>query len=184
MAATPLRIAVWDWLIRGFHWGLVASFLVAWASTRGLPSTRWHEPAGYAVMALLALRLVWGLAGSHYARFAQFVRPAGAVLGYARLVLRGRAPRYIGHNPLGGWMVLALLATAAFTALTGWLFTTARFWGSDAMALAHEASAWALLVLACLHVVGVIVTSIQHREHLLGAMIHGRKALPRDGDVS
>lgn len=183
MVDAPARIAVWDWLIRSFHWGLVASFLVAWASTQGWLSTRWHEPSGYAVMVLLALRLVCGFAGSHYARFAQFVRPAAAALGYARLVLRGRAPRYIGHNPLGGWMVLALLSTAAFTAVTGWLFTTDRFWGSGAMALAHEVSAWTLLILACLHVVGVIFTSIQHRENLLAAMISGRKALPRDGDV-
>lgn len=167
---------IWDLPVRLLHWSLVALVAAAWFTreSRG----PWHEWIGYGVAAVVILRLVWGFAGSRHARFADFVRGPGKVLPYARAVLAGRAPRYVGHNPLGGWMVLALLSTAGLLCLSGWLFTTDWLWGYAWLANTHLALAWLLIALAALHVMGVILTSRHQRENLVRAMIDGRKRAP------
>src|SRR5207344_1558354 len=109
------------------------------------------------------------------------VRALGATLGYLRQVLSGRAPRYIGHNPLGGWMIVALLACIAGLSLTGWLYTTDRFWGDETVETVHRLLAWGMLGLITLHVAGVVFTSLRHRENLVAAMFSGRKR-PAAGD--
>src|SRR5262249_52739458 len=131
------------------------------------------------------VRLAWGLAGpSRLARFGQFLRGPRATWAYARALFEGREPRYIGHNPLGAWMIVALLACVAGLALTGWLYTTDRFWGDETVETVHVALAWLLLVLAGLHVTGVVVTSLRHRENLVRAMLDGSKPAAREGDVA
>lgn len=172
---------VWDPLVRILHWTLAAVIAAAWFTRTGFG--RWHEWIGYVSLVLVGVRTVWGAAGPRYARFSQFVRAPASALRYAALVLRGRAPRYIGHNPLGGWMVLALMACIVAVGLTGWLYTTDAYWGEAWVEEVHDVSAKALLVLVALHVAGVIVTSILHRENLVAAMIHGRKRAPRDNDI-
>ncbi len=112
-------IKVWDPLQRLFHWGLVASIAIAWLT--GEDGEALHEWAGYAVLGLLAFRLVWGFIGPRYARFSQFIRGPQAVIDYTRDMLNKREKRYIGHNPLGAVMVVALLATTGATGFTGWL---------------------------------------------------------------
>ncbi len=112
-------IKVWDPLQRLFHWGLVASIAIAWLT--GEDGEALHEWAGYAALGLLAFRLVWGFIGPRYARFSQFIRGPQAVIDYTRDMLNKREKRYIGHNPLGAVMVVALLATTGATGFTGWL---------------------------------------------------------------
>ncbi len=112
-------IKVWDPLQRLFHWGLVASIAIAWLT--GEDGEALHEWAGYAALGLLAFRLVWGFIGPRYARFGQFIRGPQAVIDYTRDMLNKREKRYIGHNPLGAVMVVALLATTGATGFTGWL---------------------------------------------------------------
>ncbi|MES2051208.1 MAG: cytochrome b/b6 domain-containing protein, partial [Pseudomonadota bacterium] len=102
-------IKVWDRLVRLLHWALVASVVMAWISTLGLGLVKAHEPAGYIALGVVTLRIIWGFSGSRYARFSQFVRGKREVLHYAGQLQAGNEPRYIGHNPLGGWMVLLLL---------------------------------------------------------------------------
>ncbi len=172
---------VWDRLVRLLHWTLVGSIALAWLSTLGLGIVKWHEPAGYVALAVVASRIAWGFAGGHYARFTQFVRGASATARYAREVAAGHEPRYIGHNPLGGWMVVALLLCVAATATTGWLYTTDMFWGEEWLDQLHQALAWAVLVLASVHVGGVVFTSIRHQENLVSAMFTGNKR-PAGGD--
>jgi len=173
---------VWSPFVRIFHWSLVASVALAWVTTE--VGRRLHEPIGWAMVALLALRLVWGAASPQRAeRFASFVRGPRAVWAYAREVLHARAPRYLGHNPLGGWMVLALLVTLAAVAVTGWLMTTDAFWGSELMEELHEGVAEALLGLVALHVAGVVYTGWHQRENLVRAMLSGRKRAPGPGDI-
>ncbi|NKX44057.1 cytochrome B [Roseibacterium sp. KMU-115] len=118
-AAPAATIRVWDPLVRVFHWGLVAAFAVAWVSAEEMQPL--HEVAGYAVAALVAFRVVWGLVGSRYARFAQFLRGPRATLSYLGDMAHGRERRYLGHNPAGAAMIVALLVTLSGTALTGWL---------------------------------------------------------------
>jgi cytochrome b len=101
------RVKVWDVGVRLFHWSLVALFFVAYFS--GDDDSQLHVYAGYGVLALVAFRIVWGFVGTKHARFADFVRGRAATVGYARSMFARRPIHYLGHNPLGGWMVVALL---------------------------------------------------------------------------
>lgn len=175
-------IRVWDPFIRLFHWSLVASFAIAW-----LTAEEWqglHEWAGYAAAALVAFRLLWGLVGTRYARFAQFVYAPGTVARYAGAMLRGKERRYLGHNPAGGMMILALLATLLGTAATGWMYTLDAFWGVEWVEETHELLANLMLALVAAHVAGVVLASLRHGENLVSAMIAGRKRGPEPNDVS
>ncbi len=172
---------VWDAFVRIFHWSLVASFAVAFVSGDDWKSL--HIWAGYAAGALIAMRLLWGLVGTHYARFTQFVKPPLVVASYLRDIATGREARYLGHNPAGGAMIVALLATLAGLCISGWLLTTDAYWGSKAMEEIHETLANVALALVGLHVVGVLLASLRHHENLVRAMITGRKRAAGQIDV-
>lgn len=166
-------IPVWDLAVRVLHWSLVLTVAAAWL-TRHAPGS-WHEWIGYGTLAIVALRTIWGFVGSRYARFADFVAPPSVTAAYARSVIAGSEARFIGHNPLGGWMVLALLAMVTLVGFTGWLYTTDRFWGVPWVEELHETLSDALFGFVALHIIGVVVTSVRHRENLVAAMLHGRK---------
>jgi cytochrome b len=171
--APPATITVWDRFVRLFHWSLVGLFVVAYVT--GDEIERVHIAAGYAIALLLALRIGWGFVGSRHARFSDFVRPPGEVLAYLREVVRMKPPRHIGHNPAGGLMIVALIAMLLATSATGFMMTTDAFWGAKWVEEVHEALANATVALVLLHVLGVAVSSFQHRENLVAAMITGRK---------
>lgn len=173
---------VWSRWLRLLHWSLAIGVAAAWTTSGSW--ARFHEPIGYAVLGLAAARVLLGFVGERYARFRQFVYSPTHTARYAQQMLHGREARYIGHNPLGGWMVLALLACVVSAAATGWLFTTDRFWGDDTVQSLHLALAWALLGLIAAHVAGVAFTSFRHRENLVRAMLSGVKRAPDEHDVS
>jgi len=166
-------IRVWDPLVRIFHWSLVAGIAFAWITSEGLD--RAHELIGYGVAILIAIRLVWGFAGTKYARFSQFVKGPRATLAYLRQMIRGKAPRHLGHNPAGAAMIVALLTTITATLVTDWMMTLDAFLGMDWMEELHEVVANFVLVLVAFHVAGVIHASVTHRESLVKAMITGVK---------
>ncbi len=173
------EVRVWDILVRFLHWSLVAGIAIAWLTEDG-PGVL-HDGAGYVVLAIVAIRLVWGLAGPRSARFVRFLRSRPATLAYARAILSGAEPRYLGHNPLGGRMIAALLLTAAGAGVSGWLYTTDAFWGLSWMEAIHEAFANLLLLLIAAHIAGVAFTSWRQKENLVRAMVSGRKeSRPRD----
>jgi cytochrome b len=174
--------AVWDPVVRVLHWALAASIAAAWVTRHGYGV--WHERIGYASLIIVTVRFVWGWIGPRYARFGQFVRTPSATLRYAGQMLGYKEARYIGHNPLGGWMILALLAVAALAGSSGWLYTTDAYWGVEWVEDLHEALAIFLLVLVALHVAGVVAASWRHRENLVAAMIHGRKRQAEKNDVT
>lgn len=130
------QVAVWDPLIRVFHWTLAAAFLLTYVS--GEQGYALHEWAGYAVLALVLLRTLWGFVGTRHARFRDFVRGPAGIVGYARDLLRHRARRYLGHNPLGGAMIVAMLATLIATGTVGLTLQQTREGGG---ALASAAAA-------------------------------------------
>ncbi|HUT47819.1 MAG TPA: cytochrome b/b6 domain-containing protein [Alphaproteobacteria bacterium] len=180
---TPGRkalVTVWHPLIRLVHWGLVLGIAITWLTTTG--PAKVHDAVGYAVLTLVALRCLWGAFGSGKARFGRFVRAPRATLEYAHALVRGREPRYVGHNPLGAWMIMALLLTAFGAAASGWLYTTDAYWGVAWVETLHSVLADLLLVLAAIHVGGVIVTSFRQHENLVAAMLHGRKRPPQGDD--
>jgi cytochrome b len=181
------QVRVWDPLVRIFHWALVAAFATAFIVEDDLLGV--HVWAGYLVLALIAVRLVWGIVGTRHARFSDFVRGPRQVLTYLHQSLRLSAPRYLGHNPLGGAMVVALLALVGVTGLTGMaLYGAQELSGplaglmsgtppavGEALEETHEVLANLTLVFIAVHVAGVLFSSFAHRENLIGSMFTGRK---------
>ena len=174
-------VRVWDLPVRALHVALALAVALAWLTTA--VAFGWHQPVGWAALAIVAARLAWSRYGNRHARIGSFVRGPRSTLHYARLVLLARAPRYVGHNPLGAWMVLALFACVALLALTGWLYTTDRFWGDALVERIHVAAAWAVVLLVAVHVAGAIAASIRHRENLIASMAHGMKREARGSDI-
>ncbi len=175
----PVYAKVWDPLVRTAHWTLVASVAVAWAT-----GDEWqlpHETAGYLAVGVVCTRILWGFVGPDHARFADFVHGPAAVLRYLRDMLVGRQRHYLGHNPAGGAMILALMATVLGLGLSGWLATTDRFWGAEWLEELHEVLANGLLVLIALHVGGVLLASLREGDNLIRAMIDGRKRADLSG---
>lgn len=164
---------VWDPLVRILHWSLVFCFVLAWQSpTR---SDLVHEWSGYACVAIAVARIAWGIRGSRWARFDSFVRSPRTAWDYLRDLMSGRSHRHLGHNPLGGYMILAMLGVLLVVCATGWMFTTDRWWGIEWVRTTHDVGTDVLLVLVALHILGNIVMSWVHRENLIAAMWHGRK---------
>ena len=172
-ATPPATVKVWDPFVRVFHWMLLTLFVVALVTGDEIEGV--HIAAGYGIAILLALRLVWGVIGPRNARFSSFVRSPREVLAYLRDVASLKAPRYLGHNPAGGVMIVALLAALIGTAATGYMMTTDAYWGAKWVEKVHEALAYGTLALAGLHVFGVVASSLLHRENLVKAMWTGRK---------
>jgi cytochrome b len=167
------RIRVWDLPTRLFHWLLAGSFAGAWLTA---DSERWidvHTALGYAFAGLIAFRLVWGVIGGRHARFSSFVAGPQAVKRYLRSILSFRPEHHVGHNPAGGWAVLALLGLGAITALTGYL--NFNDYGGHWLEELHEGAASAMLGLVLVHVAAVLLSSLIHRENLVRAMLTGMK---------
>ncbi|MCK5777600.1 MAG: cytochrome b/b6 domain-containing protein [Rhodospirillales bacterium] len=179
---TKPTVKVWDPVVRVFHWSLVGAFALAWLT--GDELDRVHEIAGYVILGLVAVRLVWGVIGPRYARFTQFVPGVRGFRDYLTDIGKGREHRHLGHNPAGGAMVVALLLALLATGGTGWMMTLDMFWGSEWVEEVHEVMANMMLVLVGLHVAGVAVVSIRHRENLVRAMLTGRKRPPAPGDIA
>ena len=171
-AMRPATIRVWDPLVRVLHWSLVGAMTYEFVFA---PGTFTHNAIGYAILGLIAVRIVWGVIGSRHARFSDFVTMPAATLNYALEIIKGHPRRYIGHNPAGALMVLALMLAVSATAASGWAMTTDALWGTEWIEELHEAFAYGTLALIGLHVLGVVIASWQHRENLVKAMVTGRK---------
>lgn len=178
---SPEVARVWDPIVRILHWSLVVSFVVAWVTRHN--SAEVHHWAGYFAAALIFMRLLWGWLGTPYARFSQFVRGPATVARYLFVMLSGREVRHIGHNPAGGAMILALIVGMIATALTGWMMTTDTYFGVEWVGRAHDLIAHGLLLLVLVHIAGVLLASLRHRENLVRAMITGRKRRAEAEDV-
>lgn len=181
-SSAPGTVRVWDRFVRVAHWSLVTGVALAWITREG--GGVWHEVFGYIVLAIVAARLAWGFVGPRYARFRQFVVSPAASLEYTGRVLRHTEPRYLGHNPLGAWMILALVVTLLAVSASGWLYTTDAFWGVEWVEEVHESFANVLLVLVAVHVGGVLFASRRHAENLVRAMISGKKRSPGPDDIA
>jgi cytochrome b len=172
--APPGEVQVWDPFVRFFHWSLASLVLVAFLT--GDEAEALHNFVGYAIVALLAARIVWGFVGPGHARFADFVKSPDAIARYASDAMAGKAPRYLGHNPLGGAMAAALMAALLVVCWLGWQLTTDAHWGAEAYKEIHEVLAYGVLGMVGLHLLGVLWTSASHRENLIKAMVTGRKS--------
>jgi cytochrome b len=166
------RVRVWDPLVRALHWTLAVSFLGAY----GLEDTRdAHETLGYVALAAVLTRVLWGFLGPGHARFSAFVPTPATFFRYVGEMLRGRERRYLGHNPAGGAMVVALLAAVTTLGATGWMMGTDAWFGVEWVETVHETVANLALGLVAFHVAGVVWESRRHGENLVAAMITGVK---------
>jgi cytochrome b len=186
--AAPATRAVWDLPVRLFHWLLVLACIGSYATNRIGVEVFWlHVWCGCIVLVLVAFRIAWGFAGTRHARFASFVVGPAGTLRYLRAMLQGRPPPTVGHNPLGAWMVLLLLAALAAQALTGLagndgLFNFGPLYAyvgaakSRALTHLHKALFWWIAGAAGLHVLAVVLHRLLWRESLVLPMLTGRKA--------
>lgn len=199
-----VTVYVWDRFIRFFHWSLAALFVTSYLTGE---NEHWIHPySGYAIIGLLVARIAWGFRGSLHARFSDFVYPPTEVIAYLKALASGGQPRrYLGHNPAGGAMVLAMLVLLSGTTFSG-LKLYAIEEGKGPLAAVelslvpaaqadggeeseeeefweelHELCINLMLLLVVLHLVGVALSSRAHSESLLRAMITGRKDAPGDG---
>lgn len=164
---------MWDAPVRVLHWLLVLAFAGAWLTGEQDDWRLVHVTLGYTMAGLVAFRVAWGLVGTRYALFSDFVRGPAAVLRYFRALLRGQPEHHTGHNPAGALAVLALLSLALLVAASGW--GTLYGYAGGTMEEVHEALATLMLALVGIHVLAVLLSSWAHRENLVKAMISGRK---------
>ncbi|WP_133179126.1 cytochrome b/b6 domain-containing protein [Shewanella decolorationis] len=185
----PQNIKVWDPLIRIFHWSLVGFFTLAYLTEGEDEWMNIHSYAGYSILTLLVFRLLWGVIGTHHARFINFVTRPSIAWAYLKELFTGKAKDYIGHNPAGALMIVALILSIGFTGLSGMALyatdgqgplATSFFatWPEGALKEVHEFFANFSLFLIATHVGGVIVSSLLHRENLVKAMLTGKKQRP------
>ena len=167
------KILVWDLPVRVGHWLLVFSFALAWLTSESEAYRLVHALAGGVLLGVILFRLLWGVLGTQHARFASFVRGPGAVLGYVAGMLRGRPAHVTGHNPAGGWAIVGLLCLGLLTGGSGWLIY--QDLGGHWVEELHESLAVLMLAVAMVHVGGVILGSLLHRENLIRAMLGGYK---------
>lgn len=185
MTPSPSRIRVWDLPTRIFHWALAGLVVFSFTTgTIGGEWMAWHLKSGYAILALVLFRIAWGFVGSESARFASFLRGPRAALAYARETLAGRHPALPGHNPLGGWMVAAMLAAIAFQVATG-LFSDDEIATQGPLAVKvsndtvsrmsglHHWGQWVVVALAALHVLAIATYRWKWNARLVGPMVHG-----------
>ena len=185
----PRETRIWDPLVRVFHWSLATAFVVVYATGDEWESL--HVYAGYLILGLLLFRIVWGLAGSRHARFSDFVTSPRVAWRYLQDTLKRKAKRYLGHNPAGGAMIVLMLASLLLATITGlglyaiedqagplagWLGHLGESW-EEPFEEVHEFFANFSLLLVLIHIGGVIVESLLHRENLIRSMFTGRKRL-------
>ena len=199
-------VPVWDIAVRTFHWSLVVSFFIAYLSEDDFETL--HVYAGYLVLALISFRVIWGLIGTKYARFSNFVCGLDRVKRYLGSIVNGKPEHYLGHNPAGGLMIVVMLVTLFAVSFSG--LKTYATEGKGPLAEAeitlvasayahddehenrgkrpghkfweevHEVLANLMLLFVFVHIAGVVVSSLIHRENLVRAMVDGKKYISRE----
>ena len=187
-ASGSATVKVWDLPTRLFHWTLVL-LVIAMVWTGWTGKLDLHMTLGQAVLSLVLFRLVWGFTGNRYARFSEFVAGPMAGLRYLGTLFGRPGPNYVGHNPVGGWAMLAMLGLLALQAGTG-LFTSddivtdgplfSKVSGSTAALLGsiHRRAIWVLLAVIAIHLLSSVFYLTIKRENLVTPMITGRKTAP------
>ncbi|MEO6976597.1 MAG: cytochrome b/b6 domain-containing protein [Gallionella sp.] len=171
------RILVWDVPTRVFHWLLALSFAVAYLTSESERYRDIHVVLGYTMLGLLGFRLLWGFFGTRYARFRAFLFKPREIAAYLFSLLKGKSAHYVGHNPAGSVAIWLLLVLGISSGVTGvMLFQDI---GGDVMEELHEFTSNAMLAVVMIHIAGVVVSSLLHRENLVRSMITGLKRVPR-----
>ena len=167
------NILVWDVPTRVFHWLLVLCFAGAWLTSESERLQMIHYAFGYSACALVLFRLVWGFIGTKYARFSQFIKAPSEIIGHLKGLLSSHSHSTVGHNPVGGIVMVGLMLLILLIGLTGY-FSVKEFLG-DLMGEAHEAIASLALAVVVIHIAAAIIMSVLQKENLVKAMVTGKK---------
>lgn len=176
------RYPIWDLFVRLFHWSLVACF--AGNALVIDDSSDLHQWVGYAVVALVLARLLWGLVGSRYARFSSFPPSPGAALGQAQDMVQGKRRIHLGHTPLGALMIYNLLLVMLLIGLTGYMMTTMAYFGVKWVEETHEVLVTWAEISVFAHIAAVIWESKRTGVNLPRAMVTGVKSVPEDAIIT
>lgn len=171
--AQATRVLVWDIPTRLFHWLFASSFAGAFLTAESETTRDLHVLLGYVALGSIGFRLLWGFAGTRYARFRAFAFGPAQVVAYLKSLLRGSPQHHLGHNPAGSWAIYGLLLLGLVSSLSG--YATYNQVGGDLSEALHEHLSNAMLALVVLHIAGVLVSSLLHRENLVRSMIDGYK---------
>lgn len=175
------KILVWDIPTRVFHWLLAVSFIGAYLTAETERYRDLHLLLGYSLIGLILFRLIWGFAGTRYARFKAFLFSPGRVVDYLKSLLHGSPEHHIGHNPAGALAIFLLLGLGLLSAASGILLYF-EVGGEETFEEVHELFANGMLAIVLVHVAGVIVSSVLHQENLVRSMVTGYKhGLPEQG---
>ena len=173
-------IMVWDMPVRVFHWLLVVCFAGAWLTSESERLAMIHYAFGYTACLLVLIRLVWGLIGTRYARFSQFLKSPKAVIGHFMVMLRGQPHHDVGHNPAGGLVMVALMLLILVIGASGYL--SVKEFLSNFTSEIHESVASLALALVILHILAAIVMSLMEKQNLVKSMVNGKKqGMPEQG---
>jgi cytochrome b len=186
-----VRIPVWDWPVRAFHWSIVVLVIVSIVTAKmGGNAMEWHVRSGFTILALVLFRILWGFVGNRHARFASFVAGPGRVIAYMKSFASGEKSWHVGHNPLGSWSVVALLLVLLVQASTG-LFSNDDIATdgplvkliskdlSDTITGYHHRNAWILYALVGVHLCATLFYQFGLKQNLIGPMVTGGKMVPR-----
>lgn len=166
-------VLVWDFPVRVFHWLLVISFAGAWITSESEAQQMIHYAFGYTACALVLFRIVWGIVGTRYARFSQFIKGPAETIGHIKSLLTGNQHAGLGHNPAGAFAMVSLMVLVLLIGLTGYWSVKELF--GDVMGEAHEAIASLTMAAVVIHVAAAIIMSFLQKENLVRSMVTGRK---------
>ncbi len=174
------KMLVWDIPTRVFHWLLVISFAGSYLTAESERYRDIHVVLGYTLLGLIVFRLLWGFVGTRYARFKSFWFKPSETIHYIVSLVKAKPTHYVGHNPAGAIAVFLLLTLGLIAAISGVLIFEDM--GGDMLEELHEVVANGMLVLVGIHLLGVLISSVLHRENLVRAMITGFKSsVPNEG---
>lgn len=168
------RILVWDVPTRVFHWLLVLSFVGAYLTAESERYRDIHVVLGYTLLGLVAFRLLWGFFGTRYAQFSSFMFKPGEIVAYSLSLLKGKPAHYVGHNPLGSLSIWLLLGLGILSGVSGVLIFEDI--GGEFLEELHELASNSMLAIVLVHIAGVVVSSLMHRENLARSMVTGFKS--------
>ena len=166
-------VLVWDFPVRVFHWLLVISFAGAWITSESEAQQMIHYAFGYSACALVVFRVIWGIVGTRYARFSQFIKGPIETIHHIKSLLTGNQHAGLGHNPAGALAMVSLMALVLLIGLTGY-WSVKEFLG-DVMGEAHEAIASVAMAVVVIHIAAAIIMSFMQKENLIQSMMTGKK---------
>lgn len=167
------KILVWDLPTRTFHWLQALSFLGAYITSDSEKYRDIHVTLGYILFGLIAFRLVWGFAGTRYAKFSSFLFKPSQIVKYLLSLVKGNSEHFVGHNPIGSVAIWLLLSLGLTLGVSGVLLLQDDV--ADVVEKIHDLATDAMLVVVFIHLAGVFMSSILHKENLVRAMITGFK---------